>query len=109
MSLVVTVSVTVADRAGALSLAEAGQVAALAGRLGVAALRLTDSGLDPSVVAAHLAGRHGGVGYLAEIPTTHHAPYNVARRVLSLDRATGGRAVPASSGSSRCSVPASSS
>lgn len=89
MSLVVTIAV--GDRPGALSLAQAGAVAALAEELGVAALRLSDRGLDPSVVAAHLAGRHGGVGYVAEIPTTHHAPYNVARRVLSLDRATGGR------------------
>lgn len=75
----------------AVSLGDAVAVAAEAERLGVAAIRLTDDGLDPTVVAAYLGGRHPGVGYIAEVPTTRHAPYNVARRVLSLDRATGGR------------------
>ncbi|MDG4797967.1 LLM class flavin-dependent oxidoreductase [Micromonospora sp. WMMD1082] len=85
------------DGPAVVSLAGARTIAAAAEQVGVAAIRLVDSGppgrtLDPTVVAAYLAGVHGGVGYVAEIPTTRHAPYNVARRVLSLDRATAGRA-----------------
>ncbi|GIE81926.1 monooxygenase [Actinoplanes philippinensis] len=82
---------------GLTSLAEAGAVASAAEQAGIAAIRLADRTttgrvLDPSVVAAYLAGRHGGVGYLPVLPTTGNAPYNTARRVLSLDRATAGRA-----------------
>ncbi|MFC4069509.1 LLM class flavin-dependent oxidoreductase [Actinoplanes subglobosus] len=91
MSLAVTVTIAVGDDPAVPSLAEAGVIADLAARLGVAALRLTDAALDPTVVAAYLAGRHPGIGYLPEVPTTHQAPYNVARRILSLDRATAGR------------------
>lgn len=80
-----------------VSLADAVVIAAVAEEVGVAAIRLVDGvthgrTLDPTVVGSYLAGLHGGVGYVAEIPTTHNAPYNLARRVLSLDRATGGRA-----------------
>lgn len=79
-----------------ISLSEAYAVAAAAQRLGVTALRLLDRSsaghtLDPTVVAAHLAGRHGDIGYLVDVPTTGQAPFNLARRVLSTDRATGGR------------------
>jgi alkanesulfonate monooxygenase SsuD/methylene tetrahydromethanopterin reductase-like flavin-dependent oxidoreductase (luciferase family) len=79
-----------------VSLAEAEAVAALAQRAGVAALRLVDGTpgvrtIDPSVVGAYLAGRYGDLGYLVDVPTTHNAPYNLARRVLSFDRATSGR------------------
>ncbi|BCJ62295.1 LLM class flavin-dependent oxidoreductase [Micromonospora endophytica] len=79
-----------------VSLAAARTIAAVAEQVGLAAIRLVDGGpsgrtLDPTVVAGYLAGVHGGVGYVTEIPTTRHAPYNVARRVLSLDRATAGR------------------
>ncbi|WP_203832909.1 LLM class flavin-dependent oxidoreductase, partial [Actinoplanes lobatus] len=82
---------------GLTSLAEADAVASTAEQAGIAAIRLADRTttgrvLDPSVVAAYLAGRHGGVGYLPVLPTTGNAPYNAARRVLSLDRATAGRA-----------------
>lgn len=66
-------------------------LAAAARATGVTALRLLDDGLDPTVVAGALAGRHGDLGYVVDVPTTHHAPYNTARRVLSLDRAGGGR------------------
>jgi alkanesulfonate monooxygenase SsuD/methylene tetrahydromethanopterin reductase-like flavin-dependent oxidoreductase (luciferase family) len=77
----------------AVPLGEVATVAAVAEEVGVAALRLVDEGaLDPTVVAAHLAGLRPGIGLLPEVPTTHHAPYNVARRILSLDRETGGRA-----------------
>jgi alkanesulfonate monooxygenase SsuD/methylene tetrahydromethanopterin reductase-like flavin-dependent oxidoreductase (luciferase family) len=63
----------------------------------VDALRITDDSedaavLDPSVAAAYLAGSGAGLGLLVEAPTTANAPYNLARRLLSLDRATGGRA-----------------
>jgi alkanesulfonate monooxygenase SsuD/methylene tetrahydromethanopterin reductase-like flavin-dependent oxidoreductase (luciferase family) len=80
-----------------MSLADATGVAAIAEAVGVTALRFADgsaagTALDPTVVAAYLAGRHGGLGYVVDVPTTHHAPYNVARRILSLDRATAGRA-----------------
>ncbi|WP_433528205.1 LLM class flavin-dependent oxidoreductase [Micromonospora sp. CA-263727] len=86
-----------ADGPAVVSLAGARTIAAVARQVGVAAIRIADGGptgrtLDPTVVAAYLAGVHDGVGYVAEIPTTRHAPYNVARRVLSLDRATAGRA-----------------
>ncbi|MDQ7905122.1 hypothetical protein RB614_11375 [Phytohabitans sp. ZYX-F-186] len=78
---------------GPVPLAHAGAVAAVAEEVGVAAIRLVDAGhtLDPTVVAAYLAGVHSGLGYVAEVPTTGNAPYNAARRLLSLDRAAGGR------------------
>ncbi|PKW16189.1 LLM class flavin-dependent oxidoreductase [Saccharopolyspora spinosa] len=83
------------DGASPVSLADAAAIAAVAEEVGVAAIRLVDGGagrtLDPTVVGAYLAGIHGGVGFVAEVPTTHNAPYNAARRVLSLDRAAGGR------------------
>ena len=71
-------------------------LAAQAEESGVAAIRLAAGGktvrtLDPSVVAAYLAGVYSGIRYFAEIPTTHNAPYNVARRALSLDRPAGAR------------------
>jgi alkanesulfonate monooxygenase SsuD/methylene tetrahydromethanopterin reductase-like flavin-dependent oxidoreductase (luciferase family) len=75
---------------GALSLADADTVAGVAREAGVV-LRLVAGHLDPTVVAGYLAGRHPGLELLVDIPTTHNAPYNTARRVLSLDRATGGR------------------
>ncbi|MET7403313.1 LLM class flavin-dependent oxidoreductase, partial [Dactylosporangium sp. NPDC005572] len=95
MSVPILLTVTV-GAPGAVPLADAVTVAAAAQDAGVAAIRLADGTatghpLDPTVVAAYLAGVHGGVGYVPELPTTHNAPYNAARRVLSLDRATGGR------------------
>ncbi|MGW4123980.1 LLM class flavin-dependent oxidoreductase [Nocardia sp. NPDC004711] len=80
----------------AVSLDSAAEIAAAAAAAGVAALRLRDAAgaqraLDPSVVGAYLAGRTSELGYLVDLPTTGNAPYNAARRVLSLDRATGGR------------------
>ncbi|MET7336914.1 LLM class flavin-dependent oxidoreductase [Nonomuraea sp. NPDC005650] len=96
MSTVIQLALAVGEPSGRpapVPLADAVVIAAVAEEAGVAAIRLVDGGgLDPTVVAAYLAGLHGGVGYIAEVPTTHNAPYNLARRVLSLDRATGGRA-----------------
>jgi alkanesulfonate monooxygenase SsuD/methylene tetrahydromethanopterin reductase-like flavin-dependent oxidoreductase (luciferase family) len=100
MSKIIQLALAVGDPsidASFVLLAEAVALAAEAEEAGVAAIRLVAEGktgraLDPSVAAAYLAGVHSGLGFVAEIPTTHNAPYNVARRVLSLDRATGGRA-----------------
>ncbi|MGW4587879.1 LLM class flavin-dependent oxidoreductase [Amycolatopsis thermoflava] len=91
MSTIVQLALAVGDR---VSLGEASALTALARESGVAAIRLADTPhtLDPTVTASHLAGVHSGIGFVAEVPTTHHAPYNTARRVSSLDRATGGRA-----------------
>ncbi|GLY02513.1 LLM class flavin-dependent oxidoreductase [Actinoplanes sp. NBRC 101535] len=93
MSVPVQIALSVGG-AGLVSPADAVRIAAAAEAAGVVALRLTDTGaaLDPTVVAAYLAGIHGGIGYLPELPTTGNAPFNAARRILSLDRATGGRA-----------------
>ncbi|MBB4683935.1 LLM class oxidoreductase [Amycolatopsis jiangsuensis] len=92
MSTLVQLSLRVGPADG-VSLAEAVALTGLAADSGVTAIRLADTGaLDPSVVAAYLAGVHPGIGYVAEVPTTGNAPYNLARRILSLDRATGGRA-----------------
>lgn len=79
-----------------VSLAEAETIAALAQQVGVTALRVLDGGsgvraIDPTIVSSYLAGTNGDIGYLADVPTTHQAPYNLARRVLSVDRATDGR------------------
>ncbi|WP_067705103.1 LLM class flavin-dependent oxidoreductase [Nocardia jejuensis] len=78
-------------------LAAAARIAAAAHESGAAAVRLRDSAgtrpvIDPSVAAAYLAGLVGEIGYLVDLPTTGNAPYNVARRILSFDRASAGRA-----------------
>jgi alkanesulfonate monooxygenase SsuD/methylene tetrahydromethanopterin reductase-like flavin-dependent oxidoreductase (luciferase family) len=91
------VELAVGDAPSQVSLADAGAIAAAAERAGVTAIRIVDHvgehrAVDPSVIAAHLAGRYPAIGWLIDVPTTHNAPYNVARRVLSIDRATGGRA-----------------
>ncbi|GAB7069973.1 LLM class flavin-dependent oxidoreductase [Mycobacterium hodleri] len=96
-ALKVVVELAVGDAPSHVSLADAGAIAAAAERSGVTAIRLVDhvgenGAVDPSVIAAHLAGRYADIGWLIDTPTTHNAPYNVARRVLSIDRATGGRA-----------------
>ncbi|MBV6756393.1 LLM class flavin-dependent oxidoreductase [Rhodococcus opacus] len=84
------------DRFDPISLAAAVTVTEAAQEAGVSALRLLDTvggrpAIDPSVAGAYLAGRFGDIGYLVDVPTTHNAPYNVARRILSFDRATAGR------------------
>jgi alkanesulfonate monooxygenase SsuD/methylene tetrahydromethanopterin reductase-like flavin-dependent oxidoreductase (luciferase family) len=59
-----------------------------------ATVRILDDGLDPTLVAAWLSGRipaDRGVRYLVDAPTTGNAPYNLARRVQSVARITGGR------------------
>ena len=67
----------------------------LSGQFGFS-LRIVDltaggAALEGSVAAAYLAGAEPDVGFLVDAPTSHNAPYNLARRLLSIDRATGGR------------------
>jgi len=89
----VIVEFAVGEQPAQVSLAEAEAIATAAETWGIAAIRLLDRAgdlpaLDPSVVAAHLAGRHPGIGWLVDAPTTHNAPYNLARRIASINRAT---------------------
>ncbi|WOC11437.1 LLM class flavin-dependent oxidoreductase [Gordonia sp. MP11Mi] len=75
---------------------QAHTVAAAAVATGVTGLHLLEgtarnSTVDPSVTAAHLAGTHPALALLVDASTHHNAPYNLARRVGSLDRASAGR------------------
>jgi alkanesulfonate monooxygenase SsuD/methylene tetrahydromethanopterin reductase-like flavin-dependent oxidoreductase (luciferase family) len=93
----VVVEIAVGEAPSHVSLAEADAIVAAAQDAGVTAIRVVDhvgehQAIDPSVVAAHLAGKYADIGWVIDAPTTHNAPYNLARRLLSLDRATGGRA-----------------
>ncbi|MGC4933661.1 LLM class flavin-dependent oxidoreductase [Gordonia sp. DT30] len=92
----VIIEISVGESPGQLSLEDAESIAAAAHDLGATGLLIADAtagrhGIDPSVVGAHLAARHERLHYVIEAPTTGNAPYNLARRILSLDRATGGR------------------
>ncbi|OBC17491.1 hypothetical protein A5784_24245 [Mycobacterium sp. 852013-50091_SCH5140682] len=92
----VFIELAVGDGHGQTSPADAARIADAAQHAGITGLRLLDHGtteptIDPSVVAAHLAGRYPALHYLIDAPTTGNAPYNLARRVLSVDRATAGR------------------
>ncbi|WP_230595759.1 LLM class flavin-dependent oxidoreductase [Rhodococcoides fascians] len=49
-------------------------------------------GLDPSTVASFLARRTSGLGLVVEAAPQRDHPYNIARRVASLDHLTRGRA-----------------
>lgn len=91
----IPVLVEIAVGGGGLTVAEADRVAA-AQQSGVTALRLLDtlgerSTVEATLAAAYLAGRHDRLGFLADASTTRNAPYNLARRVLSVDRAAVGR------------------
>lgn len=90
MSTFVQLSLAVGETG--LTLADAGAIAALAEQTGVAAIRLRDEpgAIEPTVAAAYLAGAHR-IPFVPELATTGNAPYNAARRLLSLDRATDGR------------------
>ncbi|GLY33507.1 LLM class flavin-dependent oxidoreductase [Kineosporia sp. NBRC 101731] len=95
MSLVVIVDLAVGD---GLGLDQAREVAEVASDVGVTAIRVSDGPpgelalLDASSVAGHLAALYPALHWIVDAPTTHNAPANLARRVLSLDRATHGRA-----------------
>ncbi|MGW6278648.1 hypothetical protein [Kribbella sp. NPDC055071] len=95
MSAVIVLALEVGAADGALSLPEAVEALGLAEAAGVPVVRIRDGGdatLDPSIVASYLAGRFSWASFVIEAATTHNAPYNLARRVLSLDRAGNGRA-----------------
>lgn len=47
---------------------------------------------DPTVLLAFLAGQTEHIGFIATISTSFEEPYNLARRVLSLDHLSHGRA-----------------
>ncbi|MBO0767267.1 MAG: LLM class flavin-dependent oxidoreductase [Solirubrobacterales bacterium] len=47
---------------------------------------------DPTVLLSFLAGQTERIGFIATISSTYEEPYNLARRVLSLDRLSHGRA-----------------
>ncbi|MGV9414990.1 LLM class flavin-dependent oxidoreductase [Nocardia sp. NPDC003693] len=90
MSFPILIDIAADDPAAAATIAAAAQAA------GAAGVRVRDTAgdrpvLDPSVIAAYLAGTTGDIGYLVDVPTTGNAPYNAARRILSFDRATAGR------------------
>jgi len=75
-----------------VSPSDAETIADIAQRSGATGLRLVDATdgrptLDPAVVGARLAGRFGDLAYVIDAETTHNAPYNLARRILSFDRA----------------------
>ncbi len=104
--VVITIAVAGDPADDQLTLADATVVADTAQQAGAIALRLLDQPVgtqtpgsavgpgrvvDPTVAAAYLAGRQGRIGYLVDVATTHQAPYNTARRVLSIDRATDGQ------------------
>ncbi|GAB3278053.1 LLM class flavin-dependent oxidoreductase [Kineosporia babensis] len=65
--------------------------------VGVSAIRVSDGPpgelalLDACAVTSFLATRHPDLNWIVDAPTTHNAPYNLARRVLALDQATNGR------------------
>jgi alkanesulfonate monooxygenase SsuD/methylene tetrahydromethanopterin reductase-like flavin-dependent oxidoreductase (luciferase family) len=82
---------------GVGSVADSVQAVGSAEAAGSPIIRIRDQGeggatLDPSVMASYLGSRFPSANFVVEAATTHNAPYNLARRVLSLDRATGGRA-----------------
>ncbi|GAA3969409.1 LLM class flavin-dependent oxidoreductase [Gordonia caeni] len=92
----VFIEIAVGTGPGQITPAEADTVAERAAVTGTAGLRLVDEAwgvpaIDPTVAGAYLAGRHPALNYLVDAPTTGNAPYNLARRVASFDRATGGR------------------
>ena len=99
-SIVLDLAVAITPSQGAaaplLAVDDALAAADLAAASGVDALRIVDliaggAALEGSVAAAYLAGAEPDIGFLVDAPTSHNAPYNLARRLLSIDRATGGR------------------
>ncbi|MGH3640157.1 MAG: hypothetical protein ACRDUX_14130, partial [Mycobacterium sp.] len=77
------------------SLDEAVRIARTACASGISAIRVLDHApgavaVDAGTVAAYLSGAADGCGVLFDAATTGNAPYNLARRVGSLHRATAG-------------------
>lgn len=48
--------------------------------------------LDPTVSLPYIAAHTSHLGLIATVSTTYNTPYNLARRLLSLDHVSGGRA-----------------
>jgi FMN-dependent oxidoreductase (nitrilotriacetate monooxygenase family) len=48
--------------------------------------------LEPTLLLAGLAAGTSHIGLIPTVSSSHNAPYNLARRILSLDHASGGRA-----------------
>ncbi|RLP69015.1 LLM class flavin-dependent oxidoreductase [Mycetocola reblochoni] len=51
-----------------------------------------ESGIDPTILFAHLFARTSRIGAIATSSTTYNEPYNLARRYSALDHVSGGRA-----------------
>ncbi|MGW4580606.1 NtaA/DmoA family FMN-dependent monooxygenase [Rhodococcus sp. YH1] len=79
--------IRIAER-GSLTAVFVGDSPALSGEIGNA----PGLGLDPVVMLAHAAAGTSGIGVIATGSSTYNDPYNLARRYLSLDHLTGGRA-----------------
>ncbi len=103
---IVLVDLAVGERHGAagpsgpwpqpVSAAEAIRLAELARAAGLSAIRLLDitsrsAIVDATVAAAYLGAAVSGLRVIVDAATTHNAPYNLARRVGALDRASDGR------------------
>ncbi len=94
MSLIVIIDLAVGD---GLTLDQAAEVADVAREVGVSAIRVSDGPpgelalLDAGAVTSFLAARHPDLNWIVDAPTTHNAPYNLARRVVALEQATNGR------------------
>jgi alkanesulfonate monooxygenase SsuD/methylene tetrahydromethanopterin reductase-like flavin-dependent oxidoreductase (luciferase family) len=78
-----------------LDVTDAHEIAAAAVGAGVSAVRILDAAAhevpDPTAVATYLAERIPALRWIVEAPTTQNAPDDLARQVLSFDRATAGR------------------
>ena len=94
--MTVVLELAVGDSPDQVTVTDAERLVVAARDAGVTAIRLVDRGPghppthDPSTVGAYLAGAYGGIGYIVDAPTTGNAPFNLARRILSFHRATGG-------------------
>ncbi|GAA4665833.1 LLM class flavin-dependent oxidoreductase [Gordonia humi] len=94
--MTVFIEVSIGSAPHQVPFAHAESVAAAAAAAGVTGLRLVEGDVgsptvDPSITAAYLAVAEPVLAYLVDASTSHNAPYNLARRIGSLDRATGGR------------------
>ena len=59
---------------------------------GIGALTLSDGGLHPIHVAAHLAPLTGGIGLLPRTDAIYVEPFHLATQLMSLDHISHGRA-----------------
>src|SRR5690606_34304650 len=54
--------------------------------------RSPSASLDPLIVLTAIAGATTRIGLIASASTTYNSPYNLARRLASIDHVSGGRA-----------------